>query len=183
MYCDECKQRPATVHITQFYNGKKVEMHLCGECSAQKGPHILQFGGGFFDGGFTLPKLLGGFFGGGAPVAGKAPLAGQVGVHVCPGCGMSFNEFTQVGRLGCGECYATFENEIDPILRRIHGNYRHLGKVPTRSGGKFKLQKTIDDLKAQLQAAIGNEQYEKAAELRDRIKELEKQKSNYQGRG
>lgn len=178
VYCDECKKRPATVHITQVYNGKKVEMHLCEECAAEKGTHVFKF-----DGGFSLPKLLGSFFGGGAPLVENVPLGRPRKALSCPVCGMSFDEIGQIGRLGCSECYTAFEKEIEPILRRVHGNNQHLGKIPHRRGSRVRVEKLLEDLKSQLQAAVMREEYEKAAELRDKIKELEKRKDTKQGRG
>lgn len=171
MYCEECKKRPATVHITQIYNGRKVEMHLCEECAEQKGAYVTKF-----EDGFSLPKLLGGFFGGATPLVEGVPLGKPGKTRSCPGCGLSFDEIGRMGRLGCSECYTTFEHEVEPILRRVHGNSQHPGKAPRRTGGKFKLDKTIEELKKKLQAAVNQEQYEKAAELRDQIKELEKQR-------
>lgn len=164
MYCDECKQRPATVHIAQVTNGVKVERHLCEECSAK-----VQTGSMKLDVGLTLSKLLGSFFGGTS-----APATGDL--KTCPGCGMTFQQVRQKGRLGCGRCYETFEEEIEPILRRIHGNSRHVGRVPVRSGERYLLLQRIDALKQQLQAAVQAEEYERAADLRDRLKELERER-------
>jgi len=58
--------KPATVHITQIHDGQKTEMHLCEECAAQKGTHVLKF-----DSYFSLPKLLGSIFGQEVPVMEK----------------------------------------------------------------------------------------------------------------
>jgi protein arginine kinase activator len=46
--------------------------------------------------------------------------------------------------------------------------------VPARTGGKVRLSKEIDRLKARLREVIGREEFEEAASLRDRIRELEK---------
>ena len=78
--------------------------------------------------------------------------------------------------MGCNRCYEVFREHLEPTLRRIHGNTVHTGKLPKKGAGKIKLQRQIEQLKSELQAAVVNEQYEKAAELRDRIKELEKSK-------
>ncbi|MFA5881294.1 MAG: UvrB/UvrC motif-containing protein, partial [Eubacteriales bacterium] len=75
--------------------------------------------------------------------------------------------------LGCPTCYDVFENKLDPVLRRIHGNPRHTGKIPKRTGGTIELRREIEELKRELQAAITSEEYEKAAEVRDKIRGLE----------
>jgi protein arginine kinase activator len=169
MYCDECKTKPATVSVTQMFNGNQVQLHLCPECAAQKGV-------GFFDlGGTSLPKLLGSFFGLGPLSMGQVQPS-LVTSKSCPNCGVSLKSIGQDGRLGCNRCYEVFREHLEPTLRRIHGNTVHTGKLPKKGAGKIKLQRQIEQLKSELQAAVVNEQYEKAAELRDRIKELEKSK-------
>lgn len=165
MLCDECKQKTATVHLTQFYNGKKIETHLCDTCAAQKGAMIM-------DGQFSIPNLLGSFLGHHFGIQHTASSAGTV---TCPHCGFTFNDITHTGKLGCAECYREFDEALEPTLRRIHGNSQHIGKVPARSGEKVRLKKQIEALKAKLQEAVAAEKYEEAAEIRDSIKELEKQ--------
>ena len=75
--------------------------------------------------------------------------------------------------LGCSNCYIEFENRLEPILRRIHGNIVHNGKVPKRTGGTLRIRKEIEEYKEEMQRAVDNEEFERAAELRDKIKELE----------
>jgi protein arginine kinase activator len=166
MYCDECKKRPATVHVTELFNGEKVESHLCEECASKKGGFLFNL-----DNKFSIPHLLGGFFGSGYNVQG---IKASPQNTVCPNCGMSFTDISQTGRLGCNECYTVFEQELEPILRRIHGNSKHIGKIPSRGGAQVLVQKKIEQLKNKLQQAVANEEYEKAAEIRDQIKEMEK---------
>ncbi|MGR6837392.1 UvrB/UvrC motif-containing protein [Syntrophomonas erecta] len=167
MYCEECKQKPANVHLAQVFNGKKVETHLCEECAAKKG--ILMFNMGS---NFSIPNLLGSFLGHNFNLQGvKAPAE----TTRCPHCGMNFMDITQTGKLGCAECYTAFEQELEPTLRRIHGNSQHVGKIPARGGEKVLLKKQVDSLKIQLQQAVACEEYERAAEIRDSIKELEKE--------
>lgn len=170
MYCEECKQKPATVHFTQMFNGKKTEIHLCEECAAKKGVMFLDT-----DNKFSISNLLGSFFG-----------SGNLSIHEitapspsqrCPGCGMRFMDIVQNGKLGCSECYVTFDQQLEPTLRRIHGNSQHVGKIPVHGGKKVLVKKEIERLKQQLQQAVNREEYEKAAEIRDYIKKLEKKLS------
>jgi protein arginine kinase activator len=165
MYCEECKKRPATVHLTSIVNGVKVESHLCEQCAGQKGTIILDLNQ------ISIPNLLGSFFGNTYNVKG----INESEPASCPGCGMTFNNICESGSLGCSQCYQVFEKEMDPILRRIHGNTQHVGKIPSRGGGKVLLKKQVDELKSSLQQALAREEYEKAAEIRDSIKSLEKQ--------
>ncbi len=165
MYCEDCKKRPATVHLTQVFNGQKTENHLCEQCASQKS-------GFMFDPAnkFSIPNLLGSMFGSNFNVQGVPPVALQ---STCPNCGMRFMDIKQVGKLGCSECYKTYNQELEAPLRRIHGNSQHLGKIPVRGGEKVFIRRQIEVLKNQLQEAVRGEEYEKAAEIRDQVKEME----------
>ncbi len=166
MYCDECKAKPATVHFTQNIQGKKSETHLCEECAAQKGALLFDI-----DNNFSIPNLLGSFLGNNYNMPGIKPVNSRLS---CPNCQMNFSDIRHTGKLGCSECYQAFEQELEPTLRRIHGNSEHIGRIPVRGGEKVLLKKKIDELKHKLQKAVGNEEYEKAAEIRDAIKKMEK---------
>jgi len=91
----------------------------------------------------------------------------------CPACGFTYQDFKKVGRLGCGDCYEAFKKQLDPLLKRIHGANRHIGKVPLMAGKTVKEDRTLQDLKIQLEKAIRSEEFEAAAKLRDNIRALE----------
>lgn len=169
MYCEECKVRPATVHLTQIINGQTMQTHLCEQCAAKKGAAMFNLN---IEPGFSIPNLLGTLFGNVYNMQGvAAPTAANT---VCSNCGMNFERIRQTGKLGCSECYSAFERELEPTLRRVHGNSQHIGKIPKRGGGKVMLKKKIEELKSRLQKAVAREEYEKAAEIRDEIKRLER---------
>ena len=93
----------------------------------------------------------------------------------CPNCGMTYEDFRKFGRLGCSECYNAFKEQLSVLLKKIHGSNQHLGKAPIKLPQPIK--KKIDmlqDFKRQLQQAIEEEDFEKAAQLRDKIREVEK---------
>ena len=168
MKCQKCQVREATSHITEVINGKKQELHLCSQCAAES-PEFqamkqnVDFGIGDFLGGIfgSKPKTLNG--------------EGTPRSSACPDCGMPFEEFLQKGRLGCGTCYSVFRNRLERPLRQIHGTCDHLGKIPSRIGGTLKAERQVSQLEAELNAAVMKQEFEKAAELRDRIKELKEQ--------
>ncbi len=164
MYCEECKQKPAAVHLTQAYNGNIIQSHLCEECAAKKGGFIFDLNNKF-----SIPNLLSSIFGTGCSIDPSL----QTEIKTCSGCGMTFNDIRQTGKLGCSQCYQVFSKEMEPTLRRIHGNSQHIGKIPSRGGEKVLMRKQLDHLKSQLQEAVNHEEYEKAAEIRDSIKEME----------
>ncbi|HAA90615.1 MAG: Putative UvrB/UvrC protein [Thermoanaerobacterales bacterium 50_218] len=161
-YCDECKKRPATVHITKIHNNKKTELHLCEECARKH--QEIPFS---FEPNFSIHKFLSGLLEG-TPL--EVPTLPSI---QCPNCRLTYEQFSQIGRFGCSQCYHTFGERLDPLLRKIQGNSRHTGKVPRRAGGNMWIKREVERLRAELQAAVREEAYEKAAEIRDRIRELE----------
>lgn len=172
MLCDRCQQRPANVYITEITNGQKKETHICEVCASEMQPQGFDFG--------FLPQLsLQHFLSG---LLKHAPEAGQlaqteVSDKNCGKCNLAEGQFVKQGLLGCGDCYNSFEDRLDPLLRRIHGNIRHTGKVPERTGGPARVAKEIARLKETLKEAINLEEFERAAEIRDQLRQLEKQMS------
>lgn len=167
MYCEECQKRPANVHVTKIINGNKVEKHLCEQC-AQKQQEQIGFA---FLPDFSFSNFLGSML----ESDGFSPLESiSKRDLVCDKCGMTFGQFSKSGRMGCNKCYEYFGNHLEPLIKRIHGNIQHVGKIPRRSGQDIQLKQDITKAKLELQSAVLNEEFEKAAELRDKIKELEK---------
>jgi protein arginine kinase activator len=95
----------------------------------------------------------------------------------CPKCGLTYEDFKKVGRLGCGECYTAFRDALLPLLKRIHGSNQHCGKSPKKAAKVVKAKNELLELKDKLQKAIQREEFEEAAKLRDKIRELEKKNS------
>lgn len=181
MICQECNQRPATLHFTNFSNGEKTEMHLCERCAQEKGEMFMMKNGPDF----SINGLLAGLLNIEPAFAEqkKEPFKTEQ-VLQCPQCSMTFQQFVKVGRFGCATCYDAFREQLIPIIRRLHsGNFTHSGKIPKRIGGDLHLRKTIDDLKQTLINLISQEEFEKAAEIRDQIRELEKKLSEKQKGG
>lgn len=91
----------------------------------------------------------------------------------CPQCGCSWNDFRQKGKFGCGECYKTFANGTEQVLRQIHSTSQHSGKIPSKSGAEVKARRRLEELKKQLKEAVAKEDYESAAKIHAQIKEIE----------
>ncbi|NLK52405.1 MAG: hypothetical protein GX295_08180 [Syntrophomonadaceae bacterium] len=177
MYCEECNKRPATVHITQVINNKKTERHLCEHCAREYQQHL-----GFsfnFEPTFSIQHLLASLLNQEPNLLGLSA-SGAPGVKVeqqCPKCHMNYREFAQGGKFGCKECYEGFAERLEPLMRKIHGNALHNGKVPLRAGKMLHVKRQLEKLYGELQAAIRQEAFEKAAEIRDQIRELEKKRA------
>lgn len=172
MLCEKCKKNDATFFFEENINGKKRSFALCPECAEQmKKSGELQSGESLFDSlGFSSAlhdSLFGSLFS--YPEKTK-----QIGTaKTCPGCGFTLNDFRSQGKAGCSECYRTFSAELEPTIRSIHGNAKHIGRAPAKARAKFKKENELKTLKAELKAAIENEEFEKAAKLRDKIKGIE----------
>lgn len=163
MLCQDCRKRVANVHFTQIVNHNKVEMYLCDQCAKEQG----QFN-------FGPPLSINDFFSGIVGLNNTAayiPQASQC--LVCNNCGMSFEEFQKHGKIGCSHCYEIYGERLNPILKRLHGNIEHHGKVPGKAFKGMHKSKEVEKLRELLNKAVKNEEYEKAAEIRDQIKNLE----------
>ena len=165
MLCDDCREKPASVHITKIDNNQKSEKHLCEACAHKAGELSISFGSQF-----SVQDFLKGMFNQG--FAGAPPARSAV---ACQGCGMTYEDFSRCGKIGCGDCYSAYGDRLDPLIRRIHGASCHTGKVPRRGGGKLAVRQKLRQLKGDLERFVAAEEYEQAAKVRDEIKTLEKQ--------
>lgn len=171
--CPECGKRSATIHYKKVVNGQKTEYHLCELCAQEKGEQMPGF-----DHGFSFHHLLSGLLnfepitqmGNPQDDASHSPQ-----VLRCPSCGLTYNQFSKMGRFGCSDCYSTFQQWLDPLMRKVHGNTKHNGKVPERAKGKIRMRHNLEKLKEQLHRKIHEEAFEEAAQIRDQIRALQKQ--------
>lgn len=154
--CERCAS-PATLHVTEIEGeGKFEEHHLCEQC-APKYFNDAQKGGG------------------GKALAKESAASEEAGVaqQECPTCGLKFVEFRNSGRLGCPHDYEVFREELVPLLESIHGETKHTGKTPRRYPQTKKNEQELTQLRHRLKQAVTREDYEEAARLRDRIRQLE----------
>lgn len=159
-------QRESVVHLTKIVNGQATQMHFCQEC-AQK---VQGFGFTLYPG--MLSDFLQALFGHQA-VDNSGQAISEDQQEKCPGCESTISQIQQTGRMGCSKCYDTFQSQMELLLRRIHGGVNHVGKVPARSGAAIKNRKIITELRSKLQELIDKEEFEEAAIIRDRIRELD----------
>lgn len=170
MLCQECGKRPATLHFTKIINGDKSEYRICETCAREKGEMIPGTSNGF-----SIHNLLSGLLdfdltaGGGNMLGQKPPQSLR-----CESCGLTYSQFSKIGRFGCSECYKHFSDRLDSLFRRVHGTTAHAGKIPKRTGGQIQTKREIDTLKKELLTLVEREEFEQAAQLRDKIRDLEK---------
>jgi protein arginine kinase activator len=160
MMCDICKNKAAKVHLTQIIEGKTKKIDLCEECAKAKGVDDPT--------GFSLADLLLGL--GAAQEMEQA--SGTAGVLQCATCGFTQADFKKTGRLGCTDCYQTFAEGLENLLKSMHKGVRHLGKVPQALQVSRDIEDKIRHLQKGLDQAIAEENFEQAALLRDEIKLL-----------
>ena len=159
MICDVCKNNQATVFLTQIVEGKMQKVNLCEACSKDKGVTDPT--------GFALADLLLGL-----GAAQEMERGGNT--QKCPACGFGQSDFKKTGRLGCATCYATFAEGLAPLLKGMHKGEAHVGKVPSRLAMTMERESRLKDLHRDLRLAVSEENYESAAQIRDRIRESEK---------
>ena len=152
--CDRCP-KPAVVHNTVIVNGAMTELHLCEEHAAEAGIQM--------PGAAPIKELLG-HLAGAVPSRPRGP--------ACPECGHGFADFKTSGLLGCAACYEAFGTTITPVVERAHGATQHVGRTPPRDTGAQERAAVVQGLLKELEQCVAAEQYERAARLRDRIREL-----------
>jgi protein arginine kinase activator len=179
MLCQVCQENPATVHVTDVVYGEEAptepagpsappgqgpqgleERHLCEQCA--QASNLPQT---------TVSKPVGAEIWKLLQASAKRTRKEQ-GL-ACPDCGMTLAEFRQRGRLGCPRDYEVFMPQLRDLLERIHGATRHSGRVPGLDDQKMERLQRVNELQRQLEAAIREEAYETAAELRDQLKTLQ----------
>jgi protein arginine kinase activator len=165
MICDHCKLRPATVHFTKIVAGQKTDYYLCEQCAQEHGDFFAKAAQAFHFNDL-LSSLLNMES---SPGFTSLPMSNAR----CNVCGMTYNQFTQIGRFGCPNCYESFASRLEPLLKRIQSNTAHVGKVPQKSGEATRSRNELQQLRKELQTAVTTEQYEQAAKIRDKIRELE----------
>ena len=161
MLCCICKEKEATVHLSQISGDKIQKVDLCEECAKQKGVNDPA--------GFSLADLLLGL--------GAAQEMEQSGGAIvkCPKCGFTQADFKKSGRLGCAACYTTFAEGLEGLLKTMHKGVRHIGKVPLALRQNRDLSERMKALQRKLEKAIQTEDFETAAMLRDEIKQTSAQ--------
>lgn len=170
MLCEKCKKNEAVVFYKEIVNGQKRSFSLCEKCAAEMestgGIHKMNdtiwsepFGdvSSIFGSLFGLPKYQ--------------PRAVSE-VKKCTLCGAAFSDLVSEGKAGCPECYRVFAEELSPTVTRIHGAAVHTGGAPERHRAGRERKAQIASLEADLKTAIAAEEYENAACIRDKLKEL-----------
>jgi protein arginine kinase activator len=166
MLCQDCSQNESTVHLTQIVNNKKLVLNLCKDCAEKRGFHSP-----FEHMPFPLAELVTGMVSSSKTPSAKSGRR-STKVKKCPGCGMTFEDFGKSGRLGCGRCYKTFHTELTDLLRKIHGSPKHRGKGVLVEPELVRPMKEENRLREELKQAVEEEDFEKAASLRDQIRAL-----------
>lgn len=169
--CEACGQNPPTVHYVEVVGGEKRTRAVCDECLSEKGfvidPGVIQKAANHLV--EHMHELLGG---GGPPVPHRPRPPEPVSIEECPGCGLSWDDFKENSRFGCGACYGHFQIEVDGVLERLHGATLHLGRIPQHAEERARRKARTSEIRAELDDAIKAEDYERAARLRDALRTL-----------
>lgn len=177
MLCERCKIREANIQYTEVVQGMRTEHHFCTQCAKE-----LDFGhySAIFDGEFPLGKLLSSLLG----TEGTAPKQEKCSQVVCPVCKTSYEDFIEDSCFGCADCYSVFDVLIHDNITKLQGSSSHKGKKPNHEmesevlvkGQKdhpsLSTEEEIEILELRLREALRQEEYEIAAECRDRLRDL-----------
>ena len=160
MKCNKCGEKEATFFYSETVNGVSHAQHLCATCAEAEGLLSQKPTGAFqtfFDSAF--PTLFG-------------TTATKKSSATCGGCGATFSEILKAGKVSCPRCYESFEAELSSTLRSIHGNVTHTGRRPQKLSESLAREEKKAALRQELATAIAEENFEKAATLRDEIRAL-----------
>lgn len=164
MQCQICNKRTATIHLTEITEGVRNEMHICEQCAAEQGIAAQTQ--------MSINDLLSNLL---ASQPSDEELRGRADeVSVCPNCGFTLDRLRKDGTLGCPHDYEVFQHSLLPLIQHAHnGRSAHCGKVPSKVPCETKKLVELSNLRRELEKAVREEDYERAAELRDRMKQQE----------
>ena len=175
MLCQKCHKKTASVFISSIINGQEIRIYLCDDCA--KDYPLFNFN---FQNPFSIKDVMD-----------KLKIDEDTSIDqekdnllqidndskeediICPNCYSTYNEYKQTGKLGCSRCYEAFEEKLKPVLKNIYGHEEYIGKIPKKDNSHIYISKEIRILREDLNRAVEQEEYEKAADIRDKIKELE----------
>lgn len=150
--CDHCGENPANIHIRQIVNGKETELYICSKCAENMKKKFLSF--------LKVNNFMTGIM--------ENVKTESIG-KVCPVCKFDINKISKLGKVGCATCYEVFEKELAPVLSQLNiKRHNHEDEQEDTSNVFNK----INELQSELNKAVLDERYEKAAELRDEIAAL-----------
>lgn len=173
MLCEKCKKNNATVFYREIINGKEKKYSLCSECAAEmenSGEISLNnetIFDSFFEDYNPITDLFSSLF---TPAYLTSP--SQKKVKRCNLCGSTFDDLVSSGKVGCTKCYEVFSEELAPSINRIHGSTKHIGKLSKKIKEESEKKKKISSLEQDMKAAIKSQEFERAAEIRDQLREL-----------
>lgn len=169
MHCQICKKNQATIHLTEITDGIRTEMHLCETCAHENGVAAKSQ--------LSVNELLNNLL---ATQPTDEDLFGAAEEAIsCPQCGFTLEQFTKEAVLGCPYDYEVFEKSLLPLIEKAHnGRTTHCGKAPSKTSTDTKKQIELLTLQQKLDTAVKNEDYELAAELRDKINQMDQPASD-----
>lgn len=160
MICEVCHKEEATVFLTEIVNGVKTEKHMCNSCAAKEKSRMYSED--------SFQQFLTGLL----KLTGDEKSRQPKQVSECPKCGMTLDEFRKKSKLGCDTCYESFKPYVKHIVKSVHGGSTHMGKKPKRLLEAEVHKEKIDNLESELKIAIMEEDYMRAAKIRDQLTKL-----------
>ena len=162
MKCECCKNAEATIHLTQVIDGEVKKLNMCPICAQKNGIDL--------NSPISITDVLLGLGNQAGGETSKTDLS-EFDLS-CSRCQMTRAEFKKRARLGCPECYNAFMGELSSITQAMHHSRQHVGKIPARQGNEARITAQIAALQKDIETAIAKEEYEMAANLRDKIRSL-----------
>jgi len=163
MICPYCNEHEATIHYTEVINSQVKKIHICEACARKKGIDAeLPFS--FSDVFSALSK--------GIEQIAQSRDTSQESTRSCPVCNIQLQDLLKQGRMGCAQCYETFEDILKDILQNVQKSPSHIGKTPKNFVRSPDVKRRLAEREKALRLAISEERYEDCVVLRDEIRKL-----------
>ena len=169
MICENCKERPASITITQesmggSWNVIYVRSVLSNHRHSISTPIKSRCPfSSFYLTGLAVLILSGTTANTGRMLEGPE----------CPSCGLTFPKFLDIGKFGCADCYDTFRGNLPHVFGKLHnGHSTHTGKIPVSFNEIYAVKKKIEEIRVKMKEAVEAEHFEEAAALRDEANTL-----------
>ena len=160
MLCQNCKRKDADVHLKRIVGGESGEIHLCSACASALG--VRDAVQSFFPFGEMIESIR--------SVNSNSVSSNRI--LRCETCGFSFDDIARTGSPGCPDCYRVFAVKLRPTIGKIHGRAVFKGRLPEAYEKTDSIKAEIVRLRGELEKAVSEENFEKAALLRDEIRGL-----------
>lgn len=167
MMCSNCGVQEGVIEVRYMAGSYERTLNLCESCARSQGIHAEHI---------REPRVSDLFSSLLAPGAGME--FDDPSFDQCSGCGTSWAQLRRSGEAGCERCYSVFAEEISRVLAAQPHDTFHRGSLPDSLETFRTLIVDRENLKERLRRAVEQEEFERAAKLRDDLTRMDQTAMN-----